>query len=277
MKQLSIYMILLVFLNSCEERIDWDIDSRNTDLIVVEGMITDKTKAHLIKLSKPVLNLNEIPEPISGAILKVYYKNGNDTVTINLTESLNSPGNYYTSEDFQGVTWMTYTLSIEYDGQQYFASDILKEVIPIGIIIGYSVTDNNLYKVNVSYSQFVSDEPAIYYINLDWAHLPDTNLAPNGTKEARLVYYSLPSIDVNGLFPGGYEDVYFPVGTIITQEKFSISGQYAEYLRTMLAETNWRGGLFDTNPANVESNLSEGATGYFSTCGHMSDSFVFNP
>jgi len=35
--------------------------------------------------------------------------------------------------------------------------------------------------------------------------------------------------------------------------------------------------LFDTNPANVETNLSEGATGYFSACGYLADTLVFTP
>jgi hypothetical protein len=277
MKKLPLYIILIVTFLSCEEKIDWEIDARETDLIVVEGTITDQMKPHLIKLSKPVLNLNDIPEPVSGAILNIHYKDGNDTVSIHLTESINAPGNYFTPPDFQGITWKTYALTINYGDEIYYASDYLKGVIPVGIISGYTPVEDNLYKINVNYSQFVSNDPAIYYINLDWSDLPDTTLAPNGTKKARLVYYSLPSIDVNGLFPEGFEEVYFPAGTIITQEKYSISSQYAEYLRTMLAETQWRGGLFDTNPANVETNLSKGAIGYFSACGYISDSFVFIP
>ena len=277
MKHLILYVVLILSLLSCEKKIDWPIDSVNADLIVVEGTITDQKKSHLIQLSRPVLNLNDIPEAVTGAELQILFKQENDTIRFSLTEDPDHPGNYYTPETFQGITWKTYVLSINYEGRYYYAYDYLKGVTPAGIINGFSPVENDLYKLNLSYDPFVSPDPAIYYINLDWSHLTDTTTAPNGTKKARLVYYSLPAIDVNGLFPGGYEDVYFPAGTIVIQEKFSISGQYAEYLRTMLAETHWHGGLFDTNPANVETNLSEGATGYFSACGYLADTIVFIP
>jgi hypothetical protein len=43
--------------------------------------------------------------------------------------------------------------------------------------------------------------------------------------------------------------------------------EYAEFIREVLQETQWQGGLFNTIPANVPTNLSPGGAGFFAVCG----------
>jgi hypothetical protein len=267
----------LFALTSCEEVIDWDYNENPPVVLVVDGKITDQQKAHEIRLTKPVSQLNEIPEPISGAEVSILFKQGDDTISNPLTESMEKPGSYFTNGNFQGISFKYYALQIKYEGNEFLAIDRLRESIPFEPNNIYQQTDNGLYRVNFNFGGFANSDAAIWYYNLDWSHLPDSVFAPNGTKKARLVYYSLPSIDVNGLFLSGYETVYFPAGTQIVLEKFSISESYAEFLRTMLAETDWRGGVFDTYRANTVTNLSEGATGYFGTCGYLADTIIVQP
>jgi len=38
---------------------------------------------------------------------------------------------------------------------------------------------------------------------------------------------------------------------------------YADFYRSLLIETVWRGSVFDVYQSNVRSNMSEGAMGYF--------------
>jgi len=268
MKNLKYISILLIILLSCEEKIEWDFSGDPPDMIVIESMITDQLKVHQIKITKPVIALNEKPEPVTGAEVKIAYIENMDTIFVLFHEEQVNPGMYYTDTLYQPVTWKTYRLLIDYDGKSYYAEQL-----------SYKPSDENegLYEINFNYGPFANPDAAIWHINLDWSHLPDTVLAPNGTKKARLVYYSLPSIDVSGLFFDNYEKVFFPEGTFIVQEKYSVSEQHAEFLRTMLSETDWQGGLFDTYPANIATNLSEGATGFFATCGYLADTLVVIP
>ena len=277
MQKLSYILILLIVLTSCEEIIDWDYDETPPNIMVVDGRITDQPMAHKIRLTKPVSELNEIPEPISGAEVSILFKQGNDTIVNPLTEAFDEPGSYITDSSFQGITYKYYALQIKYEGHEFLAIDKLRESNPFETGNIYSITDNGLFKVNFVYGAFANPDAAIWYFNLDWSHLPDSVFAPNGTKKARLVFYSLPSIDVNGLFLSGYETVYFPAGTKIILEKYSISESYSEFLRTMLAETDWRGGVFDTYRANAFTNLSDGATGFFGACGYLTDTIVVQP
>jgi len=52
-------------------------------------------------------------------------------------------------------------------------------------------------------------------------------------------------------------------GDVIRYEQLSVSKDIYENLNATLLETEWRGGLFDGAPANVPSNIDNGAVGAF--------------
>jgi len=45
----------------------------------------------------------------------------------------------------------------------------------------------------------------------------------------------------------------------------------------LLLETSWQGGVFPSDPANVNTNLSEGALGFFGICAVNSLSLTVTP
>ncbi|MCD4736217.1 MAG: DUF4249 domain-containing protein [Bacteroidales bacterium] len=278
MKQnLTILAICILFHWSCEEKTDWTFNETAPYILVVDGMLTDQLKNHKVWLRFPVNALNEIPEPATGAIVHIAYKDGTDTIFHQLPENLSIPGQYETGV-IKGEPGRIYFLIIEYEGYQFFAMDYMRQAIPfVPTGVKHSEDSPGLFELNFFYNNFASSDPAIWIFHIDWSHMPDTVLSPGGNKKAKLVYYSLPSIDVNGLLLPGYEKVAFPLGTIIIQEKYAISEIYAEYLRTMLAETDWRGGIFDTFPGNVYTNINENASGFFSTCSVWADTIVVLP
>ena len=100
MRIISFIVILLFALTSCEEVIDWDYNENPAVVLVVDGKITDQQKAHEIRLSKPVSELNQTPEPVSGAEVSILFKQGNDTISSTLTEAVDKPGHYFTNSDF---------------------------------------------------------------------------------------------------------------------------------------------------------------------------------
>jgi hypothetical protein len=126
------------------------------------------------------------------------------------------------------------------------------------------------------YEAYIADQngPSVIRMELDWSHVPgyDT-LAPEET-HALIYHYTLGTVDVNHIFAPDREHVSFPPGTIVYREKESVSREYEEFLRGMLSETDWRGGVFDVLPGNASSNLKGNAIGYFTAADVIRDTVV---
>jgi hypothetical protein len=104
---------------------------------------------------------------------------------------------------------------------------------------------------------------------ITWQH---TNVCTEQSLcKGRLIHYDLKTVDVNEMFKPEQENFYFPDQSIVVRRKYSLSAAYKTYLRSMLSETEWRGGNFDVQRSNVPGNLSEGATGFFAVCSVVSD------
>ena len=83
---------------------------------------------------------------------------------------------------------------------------------------------------------------------------------------------------MNEIFSPDKEHVQFPPGTIVTRTKESVSKGYEEFLRGMLSETIWRGGVFDVMPGNAFNNFdSDLALGYFVAATVIRDTVVLKP
>ncbi|HEX8041058.1 MAG TPA: hypothetical protein VF490_18020, partial [Chryseosolibacter sp.] len=90
----------------------------------------------------------------------------------------------------------------------------------------------------------------------------------------RVVFYDLKTIDVNELYKPDKAPFYFPAGSVVIRRKYSVSPEYRSFLRSMLSETEWRGGVFDVERSNVTTNLSKGAVGFFAVCSVVSDTTI---
>ncbi|MCK4662546.1 MAG: DUF4249 family protein [Bacteroidales bacterium] len=264
-----LYILFIIVMFSCEVETDWKLHTDNSPLIVVDGVITNERKAHIIKLTKPIYELNSVAEPVTGAIVAINYT---DT-SVELTETSDNSGIYKTDSTFMAVTGIQYQLTILFENKTYTASAYMVHVTPFKILTYKYIPDTNMYKIVSIGGSFDSQEASMWEIFLDWSDLPDYNNT-NEINKAKLIYYTLPSLDVNQIFAPEKEIIYFPKGTKIIQKKFSLTNEHAEFIRTLLSETEWRGGYFDAIPANLATNLSEGAVGYFGACSVISDSLI---
>ena len=111
-------------------------------------------------------------------------------------------------------------------------------------------------------------------IDYDWSA---NGSCSSNTCKAREVTYHLNSVDVNEIFKPEQELVCFAAGTVIKRKKYSLNDNYQTYIRAMMNETNWRGGIFDVERGNIPTNMSLGALGYFAAASVVSDSTVFQP
>jgi hypothetical protein len=113
-------VLTIWFTGSCREIYNHDAGHQE-NVIIVEGLITDRSGPYLVRLSTNQIIENGLhdrtsfPTGISGAM--VYIKDNKDEIFL-FTES--EPGRYYSQDFFEGVGGNTYTLYIETpDGHSY--------------------------------------------------------------------------------------------------------------------------------------------------------------
>ena len=258
MSKLSFIILLFLAFISCEKEVQWTFEPTDKH-IIVDGLLTNLKKSHLIRITNSVTELNEAPEPVSGAFVTIY--NG-DTVQI-LTEFPENSGIYKTDSNYRAVLNKIYRLQILYAGKMYASIARMIPVTPFNKLSYAYNSNNGLYYIDSVAKSFSSKESAMYEIIIDWSHLPEYANLPFMEKRAVLYYYTLKTIDVSQVFAPEKETVYFPLGSKILERKFSLAPQHAEFVRSLLSEIEWRGGFFDVTQANVRTNITNGALGFF--------------
>ncbi len=273
MKKRLLYIFIFLSFISCEKQVEWPLQSEHSNLIIVDGMITNEKKSHEIKITYPVTQLNETPKPVSGATVLI----SDEDSTYQLTEHPAGSGIYKTASYVIGRVGNHYTLLINLKGKIYSAKTTLPQGYVFNPLQYAKVGNNGLYHITWIANTYNAERFAMYEILLDWSNVPGyQNINPDSCK-SRLLYYTLPTIDVSQVFAPVVEKQYFPEGTIITETRYSLTREHAEFIRALLSETNWQGGLFDSEHANIPTNLSDGAIGFFSACGVTKLSLTVTP
>ena len=228
----------------------------------MDGIITNENKAQCINLSLVNQQINDPIYPASGATIKV-----NDGVNIfSFIESVTKPGSYYSSP-FQAVIGKTYTLQIEYKSDTLSATATM---VPLTASDSFTISkENGLYK----YVFIKRGDPVMVEVSYDWSSVPGY-CQVFGSCEAKETFYVLNNVDVNEVFGPDKQIIYFPAGTTIIRKRYSITKEHQAFLRSLLMETQWRGGVFDVQQGNVLTNISQGGLGFFSACTVATDSLV---
>lgn len=268
-----LYIFLFLILVGCEKKTEWLLQSKDPGFIVVEGGITDEPKAHSVTLSYPVTDLNGIPEPISGAVVSI--SDGSTTLMLNESDSLK--GTYVTDANVAGIAGRTYALNIDINDKSYTAIDYMPATTWFSPLKYGKSGDSDLYQITWIANAYNPITPAMYEILIDWSHVPGFENGDSINNHATLYYFTLTSIDVSEIFQPEIEKIYFPAGATITERKYSLSPAHESFIRCLLLETSWRGGLFDAISANVPSNVSNGALGFFSASSVLSLSVTVMP
>lgn len=263
---ISLFLILI----SCEKQTDWQYDDNYNSLLVVEATLTNEIKPHLVKLTKS--SLSDTLQLASGATITI-----SDGTYVDVLEEIPiGSACYYTDSNFIAVVGKRYLMTITYEGVKFIAASY---AVPVSNFapLSYSYSaEKQMYKIDWVAGVYDAQNPAMYEITVDWTAVAGYENANPDTCIARMYYYSLPTLDVNQIFTINKEKVYFPKGSLITESKYSLTKEHADFIRSMLSETEWRGGFFDAYQSNVKTNLSFGATGYFATCMVIRKSYLVN-
>lgn len=270
-KQLTygLLMAACLLMLSCDKQVDWDLKYQEEDLLVVEGKISSEMKQHEVKLTWPVYEMNGSPEPAIGAQVEIF----DGTVAHGLVEDQVRPGIYRTDSLFAAQVNQYYQLRIRHESKRISAVTFMREVSSFQFMTVYPVqSDPPLLEAYIS----DSDEPSIVRLELDWSHVRGYEGLPDSVTHAVIYHYTLNSVDVNKIFKPSQEHVRFPPGTIVFREKESVNPWYAEFLRGILSETDWRGGMFDVLPGNARTNMEGEAIGFFTAADVLRDTIVID-
>jgi hypothetical protein len=252
-------LFVLILTISCEDHIDKPLATEDTNLLIVEGILTNENINHLVRLSHPYATQNGNSLPISSATVKIL--EGNNIYP--LVESPAGSGLFYTSQ-LQAVTGKIYKLVIQYNGKEFFAQDSAVPVEGLAALDYHEVNDKFALTLSPS-----GRDPNFIEHTVSWE---TTSSCTSATScKGDIVYYDLKTIDVNEIFKPEKKDFAFPLNTVVIRKKFSVSSAYREFLRGLLSETQWRGGVFDVQRANVSTNLSDGAVGFFAVSTIVAD------
>jgi Domain of unknown function (DUF4249) len=258
----------VLLLSSCTERIDIELDNSYTRLVVY-GEVTTDTLIHTVKLTTTSdYYYNEPAPPVSNAIVEL--REGANSFL--LTESPANSGIYETTSDFFGIPGKTYHLNISNidinkDGvlEEYSAESYLP---PVG--------DLDSIKLKYTENSFFSGWEVLVYA-WDNAYTKDY-YSFKVKKNRELLTDTLNNFIVQSddLFNGNYtygitsqflnddslEEKAIPGDSII----FEINGITYDYFVFIIEaqnESSTSTPLFNGPPANISSNISNGALGFF--------------
>ena len=270
MKELLIYVriaLASMLMLGCNKHVDWELKYQEVDILVVEGKISSEEKQHEVRLTRPLYEMNGVPDPVHGAHVEIF----DGRVVYTLSEDPERPGIYRTDSLFAAKLNQYYQLRIAHETKRISAVTFMREVQPFQDMIAYPVqSDPPLLEGYIK----DSDEPSIVRVELDWSDVAGYVGLPDSATHAVIYHYTLNGVDVNKMFKPPQEHVRFPPGTIIFREKESVSPWYGEFLRGILSETDWRGGMFDVLPGNARTNMEGEAIGFFTAADVLRDTIV---
>ncbi len=262
MNRVIVNIILLVMLAGCVKQTEWPVPDQSSGLISVNAILTDEQRIHSITITLPVSEPNAIPHPVTGATVLITTA---DSLWF-LTEDSVHPGNYLSDSTLVAILNTGYTMQINWEEKNYSAQASMVPGEVFNELIYKKNEGDDLYHIDWVASAFSVDNPAMWEVLIDWSFLPGFDTLDPAICRARLLFYTLPTLDVSQIFAPVVEQTSFPIGSVITERRYSLAPGHAEFIRQLLLETNWQGSMFPTANANVITNLSPGAIGYFGVC-----------
>ncbi len=268
------FVCLFTLLQGCVKETSWPVTNAPAPKIIVNAILTDEVRTHEISLTYTVTSLNEKPQPVIGAGVAI----SDEDSTWVLNENPADPGLYLTSPVFFARQGKNYTLLISLNGNIYSAKAAM---VPGAYFRELKYARNegtSLYHISWVANAFGTvGAAAMWELKLDWSKVPGYEHLDSIATHARMLFYTLPTLDVSEVFAPQVESVLFPAGTIIAERRYSLAPAHAGFIRELLLETAWTGGLFNGAAANVTTNLSNGAMGFFGVCAVNELSVTVNP
>ncbi|MEX1000995.1 MAG: DUF4249 domain-containing protein [Crocinitomicaceae bacterium] len=242
----------------CTKEIDIELEEGDRRL-VIESWFTTEEKVHEIRLTETANYFSNEPTPkASGATVQI--SGGGEVFPFSEV----SPGIYHSAPSAKASLGTQYTLSVVFEGELYEAQDYCDSVPSLNQVELYPSYDaeNNLSGYDfLIWTKELSGYGHYYCwrIKRNGEYLTDT--------------LSEITIESDEYLGDGLEFNAFPIdyisinevnsGDTLTLEQHNISKQTYDAFIGILSETEWKGGIFDTPPANIPSNVNNNGLGVF--------------
>lgn len=274
-----LYIILASFaFTACEKIVEVDLPAEDPKL-VIEGQITNAKDLWKVRLTSSQAYFNqEEAESIANATVRIVGTDGQDITLVH-----SDTGMFVSSDSLTCKVGESYTLTVNYDGQMYGATEKLNNGFPLDTIASYFLPDNNGF-IPSGYYVFIqgteNPEAGDYY--LFKAYRNDTLQTPQlDSDEFGSVSYLNENFDSRNILAElalGKTPRPFPFlvepGDSVRVEQFVISREYYQFIIDLDAQRGRSGTPFDPPPANPNNNLSNGALGFFSVAHKQEGSIV---
>jgi hypothetical protein len=249
-KFLSLF-IVIAFFCSCETVIDVPLNDADKRL-VIEGTVTNDSNFCVVKISK-VSNFytSNAFNAIANATVKIIE---NGITEYNLLQI--APG-IYKANGFIGTIGSNYQLNVSVDGKQYTATSKMPDIVAIdSLTLKDDFFFGGLSKVVTCHFQDPIDFTNYYRYKSFFNDSIDEGI----------------NLDKDQFFNGEYidkdifgysDDFQNKYGDSVTVELWSTDSKVYDYFFTLASTLSAGSGQF-ASPANPNSNLSNGAMGFFS-------------
>ena len=264
-----IIIALLIFAFwSCEKVIDIDLKNAEPQ-IVIDGTITDQPGPYYVKISKT----GDYYKPstftaVAGAEVTISDDAGNSEILSEVAEG------FYQTSTIQGVPGKTYTLKVIAEGKEYTAVSTMPEAVEIdslsyeyqpGGSFGPDKTEG--YKLHIHFTDPAGIEN---YCRL--------KVYKNGQLAKGYYLYNDKYTNGNSYDYNDFEDdAILQLNDTAVVELLTLDKSTYDYYSTLsnaLAEGDTGPPMMTTTPANPNSNLSNGALGYFGAFTVKRDSII---
>lgn len=255
--------VLLLF-SACQKVINVELNDAAAQ-IVIEGLITNKPGPYSISISKSGSYFNQpaLP-PVSEAQVIIT----DDSGTIDTLGEV-QPGIYLTSV-LRGIPGRTYTLKVLSDNHEYSGSSKMLSNVPIErLSLARSVAHhielggNNEVEINVEIHCLFKDPNEKNFYRLKIFRNDTTNAENYRLYDDEYTNGQMTELRGSHVSPGNTYRI----------ELYSLDKSTYLYYRTLedLLHSN---PIFGSTPANPNSNLNNGALGYFGACGVSSGTLI---
>ncbi len=267
---------MIFSLSSCfMDRIEIDLNEEN-EKVVITAWITDLDEPQFVTVGKTVNYLGPISQEFVSDAIVILSNSTNEFILEEGTQ-----GKYFLPHDWTGIYGETYTLKVEFENTTYTASHTMRSCPEL---------------LNVDYVEYDLDDFSDEDVNIiDSFHVYGTTFDFQETPGEGDAYYAIDFLKgtmqgdsmrnggfanddfVDGEYFEGIElsevNRFYAIGDTAVLEFYSIGEESANFLMDIESEI-FRGSPFDPPPANVRTNFTGGAVGYFIISGAQSQEII---
>ncbi|MFW6351493.1 MAG: DUF4249 family protein [Bacteroidota bacterium] len=270
------FLIVFAAFLSCEKDVVLDLADKEGTFMVVEANLTNDGRKQWIRLSESSSYYeSSFGNPVSDALVQV--TDGENTFTFTESEVDTLAGYYYNDQISNAFTCATYQLEINHNENVYTAQSEFRPIpfldsvtVELSFFSQLGFGEIDFYDVYVHFDEF-EEEGDHYLFNM---YVRDTLKTSRPNQKFVLNDESLE--DYVSLSVLGFNEEEVLEGDKLVVEIRSISEENYNFYNIFFFQTDLSGNPFaGAPPANIPTNLSDGAKGFFQVSSVHRDSIIF--